>query len=72
MEYILTLTFLTESGAKSSLTISGVDPSVTSEAANSLMDTIIANDIFTSKTGAFVGKSEAKLTERKITKYTVQ
>lgn len=71
MEYILTLTFLTESGSKSSLTISGVDPSVTSEAANSLMDTIIANNIFTSKTGAFVSKAEAKLTERKITKYTV-
>ena len=71
MEYILTLTFLTESGAKSSLTISGVDPSVTSDATNALMDTIIANNIFTSKTGAFVGKSEAKLTERKITEYTV-
>lgn len=71
MEYILTLTFITESGSKSSLTISGVKSSISSETANALMDTIIENNIFTSKTGAFISKSEAKLTERKITKYTV-
>lgn len=71
MEYILTLTFLTEAGSKSSLTISGVKSSISSEAANELMDTILSNDIFTSKAGAFISKVEAKLTERKITKYTV-
>ncbi|WP_294373022.1 DUF2922 domain-containing protein [uncultured Clostridium sp.] len=71
MEYILTLTFLTETGTKSSLTINGVKDSITQDEANSLMDTIITNDIFTSKGGSFVGKSEAKLTERKITKYEI-
>ena len=71
MEYILTLTFMTEAGVKSSLTITDVKSSVTSEAANDLMDTIIENNIFNTKNGAFVSKVEAKLTERKITKYTV-
>lgn len=71
MEYILTLTFMTEAGVKSSLTITDVKSSVTSEAANELMDTIIENNIFSTKNGAFVSKVEAKLTERKITKYTV-
>lgn len=71
MEYILTLTFMTEAGVKSSLTITDVKSSVTSEAANELMDTIIENNIFNTKNGAFVSKVEAKLTERKITKYTV-
>ena len=71
MEYILTLTFMTEVGVKSSLTITDVKSSVTSEAANELMDTIIENNIFNTKNGACVSKVEAKLTERKITKYTV-
>ena len=38
MEYILTLTFMTETGKKNSLTISGVKEDVTSEQANALMD----------------------------------
>ena len=71
MEYILTLTFMTEAGVKSSMTITNVKSSVSSEVANELMDTIIENNIFRTKNGAFVNKVEAKLTERKITKYVV-
>lgn len=69
MEYILTLTFMTEAGKKSSLTIAGVKESVTSDEADALMESIIANNIFNTKSGAFVSKVEAKLTERKITTY---
>lgn len=71
MEYILTLTFMTEAGKESSLTITGVKESVTSEEANTLMDAILANDIFETKSGAYVSKADAKLTERKITEFTV-
>lgn len=71
MEYILSLTFVTEGGSKSTLTITGVKSSITSEQANELMDTIIQNNVFNSKTGRFVNKDSAQLTERKITKYTV-
>ena len=71
MEYILTLTFMTELDKKSSLTITGVRDTITSQEANDLMDTILASDIFNTNNGAFVSKVEAKLTERKITEFTV-
>ncbi len=69
MEYILTLTFMTETGNKSSLTITDVKETVTSDEADALMDSIISNNVFNTKNGAFVSKVEAKLTERKITTY---
>lgn len=69
MEYILTLTFNTEAGKKASLTITDVKETITSDEANALMDTIISNDIFNTKSGGFVSKVEAKLTERKITTF---
>ena len=69
MEYILTLTFNTEAGKKASLTINGVKEDITSEQANALMDTIIFNNIFNTKSGGYVSKVEAKLTERKITTF---
>ena len=71
MEYILTLTFMTEGGKKSSLTITGVNSSINADDANSLMDAILDNDIFETKSGAFVSKVEAKLTERKVTEYAL-
>lgn len=72
MEYILSLTFMTEGGKKNSLTISGVKEDVSSEQANALMDTIIANDIFEVSGGAYVSKVEATLTERKITTFEAE
>ena len=69
MEYILTLTFNTEAGKKASLTITDVKETITSDEANALMDTIISNDIFNTKSGGFVSKVEGKLTERKITTF---
>ena len=72
MEYILTLTFVTENGSKSSLTITDVKSSITSEQANELMDVILSNDIFETKNGAFISKADAKLTERKITEFSVE
>lgn len=71
MEYILAMTFLTESGSKSTMSISGVKADLTQEQAFALMDTIIEKNIFITKTGSFVKKSAAQLTERKITKYEV-
>lgn len=71
MEYILTLTFNTEVGKQSSLTITGVKSTITQEEVNTLMDTVLTNNIFTAKNGSFVSKANAQLTERKITKYEV-
>lgn len=69
MEYILTMTFLTERGQKSTISISGVKEGITKDQVNTLMNTIIQKNIFLTKSGALVSKDDAKLTERKITKY---
>ncbi len=71
MEYVLSMTFLTELGIKSTLSINGVKPTLTEVQANALMDTIIAKDVFLTASGALSKKESAQLTERKITKYEV-
>ena len=71
MEYILSMVFVTETGVKSTISISGVKSTMTQAQANTLMDTIITKNIFLPTSGAFISKSSAQLTERKITKYEV-
>lgn len=71
MEYSLSMTFITEYGLKSTLTIGGVKAGITKDEANTLMDTIIAKNIFTTKSGAFVKKESAKLTQRQVTKFEI-
>ncbi len=71
MEYSLSMTFLTEFGLKSSLAVSGVKPTLTKEEVNTLMETIIAKNIFKTNSGDLVKKSGAQLTQRQVTKYEV-
>jgi len=71
MEYSLSMTFLTAAGLKSTLSISGVKPTLTEAETNALMDTIIAKNIFKTASGDFVTKSSAQLTQRQVTKYEV-
>lgn len=69
MEYILAMTFLTEGGLKSNFSINGVKPGVTAAEVNSLMDLIIAKNVFFASSGALVKKAGAQLTQRSVTKY---
>ena len=69
MEYILSMAFLTSTGAKSTMTVSGVKSTITKEEISALMDTIIEKNIFQTKSGTLASKSGANVTERKITKY---
>ena len=71
MEYVLSMTFLTELGIKSNFSISGIKPDLTSAQVNTLMDTIIAKDIFASVSGALVKKSGANFTQKAVTKITI-
>ncbi|WP_160683853.1 DUF2922 domain-containing protein [Clostridium sp. C2-6-12] len=71
MEYVLTMVFATEKGGKTTISINGVKSTFTEAQANALMDTIIAKNVFLTPTGALVSKADAKMTERKITKFTV-
>ncbi|MBK1810227.1 DUF2922 domain-containing protein [Clostridium sp. YIM B02505] len=69
MEYTLTLTFVNAAGDKSNLTISGAKAGVTKDEVNSLMDTIIAKDVFENKGASLVSKYGAQITERQTTKF---
>ena len=69
MEFVLAMTFLTERGQKSTISISGVKNNLTKDQINTLMNAIIDKNIFLTKSGSLVSKDEAKLTERKITKF---
>lgn len=71
MEYTLSMTFLTETNDKYTLSISGVRDNLTEEDATNLMDIILANDIFISKKGAIVSKYGAKVTQRQIIKFEI-
>ena len=71
MEYTLAMTFLTAAGEKSTLSISGVKPTLTKDEVNTLMDTIISKNIFKTNSGDLVNKSGAQLTQRQVTKYEV-
>jgi len=71
MEYTLSMTFLTSTGVKSTLSVSGIKSTITDVEANALMDLIIAKNIFVTTTGALAKKESAQLAERKVTKYDV-
>ena len=71
MEYTLTMTFLSETGEKSNISISDVKAGITNEEVQVLMDSLIANNIFENKKEALVSKYSAQVTERQVTKFTV-
>ena len=60
MEYSLQMVFICESGEKSSITISDVI---------TLMDTIIASNIFGTSKGALISKYSAQVVQREVTKW---
>ena len=72
MDYTLSMTFVNISGDKSSISIAGVRPDVTQSQASALIDTIIEKDVFRTDGGSLTAKYSAQLTERAITKFTVQ
>ena len=69
MDYTLSMVFLTETGAKSSLSVSGVKPAITQAEVDTLMDIIVAKNIFLPSTGALVSKESAQLVAKTVTKY---
>ena len=72
MDYTLSMTFVNSGGDKVSISIAGVKPDITQAQASTLMDTIIVKDVFTSTGGSLTAKYAAQLTQRAVTKFTVQ
>lgn len=71
MEFTLSMTFLTSTGEKTTMSVSNVKENLTQDEAVTLMDAIIVNDIFQTSKGNFVAKSAAQVTERKVTKFEI-
>lgn len=71
MEYTLTMTFLTETGEKANISISGVKDGIKNDEVKVLMDSLIENNIFENNKGRLVSKYSAQVTERQVTKFTV-
>ncbi|AVK51187.1 hypothetical protein AXY43_25970 [Clostridium sp. MF28] len=71
MEYSLSMTFLTVAGEKSTLSVSGVKPTLTKDEINALMDTVIAKNVFKTNSGDLVKKSGAQVTQRQVTKFEI-
>lgn len=69
MEFLLTMTFLTEIGEKATLSISDVRDNLTESDVLGLMDMILLNDIFQTKKGDLSSKVSAQLVERRVTKF---
>ncbi|MNP02217.1 hypothetical protein D3C76_940650 [compost metagenome] len=72
MEYSLSMTFVTETGDKVSMTVSGVKSDISQAEVSTLMDTIIAKDVFLTKNGSLTAKYSAQLTQREVTKFDLQ
>lgn len=72
MELTLTMTFLTETGEKTNMSISDVKDGITKEEVQALMDSLIESNIFENKKGALVSKYSAQVTERNVTKFTLE
>lgn len=72
MEYSLSMTFVTTSGDKVSMTVAGVKSNISEAEVSTLMDTIVAKDIFLTKNGSLAAKYGAQLTQRQTTKFDLQ
>ena len=72
MEYSLQMVFLCESGEKSSITISEVKPGLTNTDVITLMDTIIASNIFETNKSALISKYNAQVVQREVTKWDLK
>lgn len=71
MDYTLTMTFLTSGGEKSTFSISGIKPDITTDEIKTLMNTIIEKDTFFAQSGSLVAISAAQMTQKKVTKFEV-
>ncbi|ADL52903.1 DUF2922 domain-containing protein [Clostridium cellulovorans] len=72
MEFSLIMTFLTASGEKINMTISDVKPNLAEPEISSLMDVIIAKNIFLNNGNTLTGKAGAQIAQKQTTKIALQ
>ena len=72
MTRVLTMTFLTEEGKKTSIRVSNVKENLTDQEVKTAMETIIAKNIFTSKSGDLKSIDSAHVEESSTTEIEVK
>lgn len=72
MARVLTMTFLTEEGKKVSVRVSNVKETLTGQEVKTAMETIIAKNIFTSKSGDLKSIDSAHVEESSTTEIEVK
>jgi len=71
MEYTLSMVFGTELGLKTTLSINDVKSDITQAEVDSLMDTVITNNVFKVESGALISKVSAQLVSRQVNKFEI-
>ena len=69
MEFSLTMTFMSTTNTKVSITVSDVKEDLTQPQIESLMDLLIAKNVFSTKSGDLATKYGAAVTQKQVTKY---
>ncbi|GAA0078912.1 hypothetical protein UT300005_32910 [Clostridium sp. CTA-5] len=72
MDHILTMSFLTQTGKKTSITINGVKEDVNADQVKALMNLIIEKEVFFVNGGLLKAIDSAQLTNRAITKFDLK
>lgn len=67
MEYTLNMVFNTTGGKKTTFSITDVNSAVTPAEVNSLMNTILTENIFTTSSGDLVSKASASIVAKTVT-----
>lgn len=71
MEYTLNMVFNTSGGKKTTFSITDVNSAVTPAEVNSLMDTILTENIFSTSSGDLVSKASAAIVAKTVTEVTM-
>lgn len=72
MQYSLSLTFITQNGSKSNITIADVKSDLSNEDVTALVKKILELNIFTSKNGPLISFHSAMLTEKNSKDFDIQ
>lgn len=67
MEYTLNMVFLTTGGKKTTFSITNVKSAITPAQVNTLMNSILTENIFSTSSGDLVSKSSASIVAKTVT-----
>lgn len=71
MEYTLNMVFLTAGGKKTTFAVTDAKSTLTPAQVNTLMDSILTENIFTTASGDLVSKSSASIVAKTVTEVTM-